>query len=293
MPKVDMNRTKIIDGWFKNHTTHHSVLKDEHGFEVERLMWGEVGTPVCRVYYLRYGSVLMVFGDLGDAIYQWNGDIDLRWISTCDLSYFAGKCQASEEGRGYKVWSADRARERLDEIAAQEAEEYTSWSDADEQAVFDRACDLLTGELKGLGIEEALKDGKLWDEWVRQHPQHFGKPEDWSWAGMGDHGLKDIVHELVMDSSYAQGVAKEVLIRKWKDDKLYSPYNSLDSEHEWFAWMEHNGYDTFGDVYYEYGLIGMELSIRCEGHLAGLKKAFAQLDAQKETQDVKSARVKE
>ncbi len=282
-----MTRAEIINDWFKKHTAHHSVLKDEHGFEVERLMWSGDETTINRIYYLRYGSVLMVFGDLGEAIYQWNGDIDLRWISNCGLSYFAEKCQASEEGRDYKVWSADQARKRLDEIAAQEAEEYTSWDEADEKAVFDEACKRLTKELKEAGIDDALNDQQRWRGWIRQHPEHFGDPERWDDEdGSISYEVEGIVYDLVTDGGYTYAVAKEILIRKWQDGGAYS---ALGSEHEWLAWMEHGGYDTFGDVYYEYGSIGMGLSIRCEGHLVGLKKAFEWLDAQENPQDAESA----
>ncbi len=175
-------RGEIINSWFKDHTAHRSVLKDEHGNTVERLLWAQVGHSVYRIYYYCIYGTLVVYGDLGEAIYQWNKmDMDLRWVSNCSLEYFAGKCQASEEGRGYKVWNPDRARERLDEIG----------------------------------------------------------------------------HD-------------------------NSAYDALDSEHEWSAWMGHNGYDTFGDCYIEYGSIGMEISMRCEAHLLGLKQAFARTDKEKE-----------
>ena len=104
-----------FDEYFKDHVATLTVLKDESGNVVERLNWSKPGTGINRIVYFRYGCVLVVFGDLGAAIYQWSDLANLEWISCCNIGYFAGKCQASEEGRVYKIWDSDVLEERIAE----------------------------------------------------------------------------------------------------------------------------------------------------------------------------------
>jgi len=92
---------------FKN----HEAVFD---FNLNQLTFKE---PETTNWYIKYSIIndryLVVIGDLGDAIYHWNDKITFGWISGLNLDYFAGKCQASEEGRGFKVWSSEKAKETL------------------------------------------------------------------------------------------------------------------------------------------------------------------------------------
>lgn len=56
------------------------------------------------------GGLLIVTGDLGDAIYQWSDRISVTFLAGCNLDYFASKCLASEHGRGYAERSMELAR---------------------------------------------------------------------------------------------------------------------------------------------------------------------------------------
>ena len=67
-----------------------------------------------------------------------------------------------------------------------------------------------------------------------------------------------------------------------KEFKDNGGLSAINSEVEWHHWLEEFGYDTLGETYYEYGGIGTDIHIRCEGHLVGLKKAFEWLDKQEE-----------
>lgn len=112
------------DEYFKDHVATLTVLKDEQGNEIERLLWKRPGTSVCMIVYLRSNATLLVYGDLGDAIYQWSEKQTLEWISGLNFGYFAGKCQASEEGRGYKTWDGQVLEERIKEFFKDYQEEY-------------------------------------------------------------------------------------------------------------------------------------------------------------------------
>jgi hypothetical protein len=107
----------LVASWFKNHVVMEhvslSVGKAERQFEM--LIWGEPGTSIYQIKYSRLDNVLTVSGDVFEAVYSWSEVRDLRWISGLDLSYFASKCRASENGRGHKDWNRDKAREWLED----------------------------------------------------------------------------------------------------------------------------------------------------------------------------------
>lgn len=91
-------------GWFSDHRADITEAGD-----IKHLTWRKPGTSVYRVDYFMWQGNLFVSGDIGDAVYQWASKIDLKFLATCDLAYFAGKCQASPYGRGFKSWDQERA----------------------------------------------------------------------------------------------------------------------------------------------------------------------------------------
>jgi len=66
---------------------------------------------------------LFVCGALGEAVYVWGSRVRLSWIANNSYDYFAGKCQASEVGLGFKDWDADIARSVL-AIAITDPDQY-------------------------------------------------------------------------------------------------------------------------------------------------------------------------
>jgi len=46
---------------------------------------------------------------------------------------------------------------------------------------------------------------------------------------------------------------------------------ACESEFSWLRWIGDNGYEFFGDDYYEFGDIGRTISLRVQSHLIGLK----------------------
>lgn len=96
----------------------HQVIEHSNENNIEKLVWKKPGSSNCAVYYLLYGGSLVVLGDLGDAIYKWYSSINLEWITTCNLGYFSGKCEASEKGRSGNNydWDEDLAEKELKEI---------------------------------------------------------------------------------------------------------------------------------------------------------------------------------
>lgn len=88
---------------FKDHRAELQIFAPG----VEEIRWGKPGTGIDRITFLIHGPRLIVTGDLGDAIYiraqGW------QFWASCDLDYFASKCEASDTGRLAREWDSDRA----------------------------------------------------------------------------------------------------------------------------------------------------------------------------------------
>lgn len=86
----------IRNVWFKN----HEAELNQSG-EISFLTWGKPGTIHYKIWYVLHEThgTLMVYGDLGEAIYRWYGKVSFHGIAGFDLHYFHGKTCASELGR--------------------------------------------------------------------------------------------------------------------------------------------------------------------------------------------------
>ena len=158
------NHIATIDQFAKFDANASEDEKINIGIEV--LTWKNPGSYNYYVKYIVIGNTLCVYGDLGEAIYQWSENVTFEWVSNLDLSYFAGKCQASEVGRDFKEWSERKAREAMKHF---EKEEYFKWSKFEEE-----------------GGPEALYDKHEWAEWLREHGYNILGEDYWDWAyGIG------------------------------------------------------------------------------------------------------------
>jgi hypothetical protein len=104
----------IREVWFPEHRA--SLNKSKVGEStVEQLVWRKPGASCYYTRYLWSNGYLFVTGDIGDAIYRFGAPTEdaMRWVTGCELDYFASKCEASEDGRGYKSWDADEAKREL------------------------------------------------------------------------------------------------------------------------------------------------------------------------------------
>jgi hypothetical protein len=93
--------------WFAE---HEATLEGESG-----LMWKRPNSWNYAVRYSIFRETLFVAGDLGCAAYQWSEAISFHFLTGCDLSYFHGKCVASEVGRAFNLWSEHRLRKGIEE----------------------------------------------------------------------------------------------------------------------------------------------------------------------------------
>ncbi len=124
VPKINMDNkydNMIRTEWFKDHQATHTLFTDT----TEQIIWRRPKSSNCYMNYLREGNYLHVTGDVGDAIYRTGFSTFKEWAQS-DISYFAGKCIASENGRQYREWDPDHLKRSV-EIALQENQR--SWDD--------------------------------------------------------------------------------------------------------------------------------------------------------------------
>lgn len=120
MKKDEQEKQRIINT-FENHIIRdHQVIFRAGSPRVEVMTFGDKnGSLNCRIDYMIRNGALAVYGDLGESIYRWYGEISLEWIATCDLGYFHGKCEASSEGDGGGQgarphdWDGDQAKTEI------------------------------------------------------------------------------------------------------------------------------------------------------------------------------------
>jgi hypothetical protein len=105
------NEEMMRNEWFKDHVPE--LCFHDHG--VMKIKWRKPGTWNYAVVYMideKMGH-LCVYGDLGEAIYQWNPPIGLDFLGGLDLGYFSGKCQSSSCGPRGKEWNQELAQSYL------------------------------------------------------------------------------------------------------------------------------------------------------------------------------------
>lgn len=97
---------------FSNH--YPDILSFNKG-TIIKIRWKKTGTWNMAVIYIidLHLGTLCVFGDFGEAIYQWKGSISLNFLGDCNLDYFNGKCQASSCGERGKTWNQEIAVEYI------------------------------------------------------------------------------------------------------------------------------------------------------------------------------------
>lgn len=110
---------------FKDHVLIQST-GDSHLGKITTLDWGLPNrSSIDRiVYVIMPTGTLLVYGDLGSAVYQWHysNRLSLEWLGGLDMSYFREKCQAFERGPSHRLgfeWDENTAVQNLQEMLDQ------------------------------------------------------------------------------------------------------------------------------------------------------------------------------
>lgn len=120
---LERQADQIRKEWFPHHAAQFTRLGLESENIVQTLTWKNPDSGIYCCRYLIDRNFLMVHGDIGEAVYAWPREwLSWKFLADCDLDYFAGKCCASETGRGFRGWDPRKAKERLCETLASDQE---------------------------------------------------------------------------------------------------------------------------------------------------------------------------
>lgn len=166
--------TRIREDFVRHVATLKILEQRDNGMQIANLVWRRPDSGNYAVHYVVYGAMLFVCGDLGEAVYQWSSFVSVEWLAKLDLSYFAGKCTASANGRGYKEWDSDLARERFLEDVARFRQEGDVIDDGEVQSAL-------------IAIDECGPSAGPWEAWCRTDA-HTIYGDDWweSAPGIGE-----------------------------------------------------------------------------------------------------------
>lgn len=254
---------RIREEWFNDHIPEFIICEDDF----IKIKWRKPGTwNMAVVYYIDCKmGYLMVTGDLGEAIYQWSPPISIDFLGGCDLDYFDGKCEASSCGERGRVWSPEIAENYIRSYI----EDHTIGEDKGDSfydtLYHDGHVDNLVKEKDpGLALYLEEETYKGWSELSREEKDRF--------IVIAKEYLKNLSETLEWRKLREHDYRRE-LIEKQKKFAALGPdaIGACSHESEWHRFLNDNGYEFFGDEYYEYGDIGRVISIRVQSHLIGLK----------------------
>lgn len=105
---------------------NHNISTFSRTEVAQRIVYRKPDTRIEQMEFIICGNSLIVLGDFGEAIYQWNSNVYFDSFSTMNLEYFHSKCKASSEScipyRNYVSWDEKIAKEKLNALQRENAE---------------------------------------------------------------------------------------------------------------------------------------------------------------------------
>ncbi len=159
---IENQKHEIRNIWFKNHVASLEVF-GEGPSKIERLKWANPEDSAFHIHYVTSGGCLMVYGDLGEQIYNFYRPISVRSFTNGYLEYYIGKAHDIEGYSKPQVWESGYATEWIsqylvdNEIVLDEDDEwkYHTGSEREFEDWFVDNCELDHEHL--YGIIESVK----------------------------------------------------------------------------------------------------------------------------------------
>lgn len=124
---IKTHEDRSILNWFKDHVAEYECFTDKGGNKIETILFHRPKDSAYWVRYYAHLGFLHVVGDIGEAIHQWSyskkQQIDLKWISETNFSYYMGKLRAGEKPNG-KTWDENEAKFYLKQYLDTKAEQW-------------------------------------------------------------------------------------------------------------------------------------------------------------------------
>jgi len=99
--------------WFKEHEARLILGPPKGDMLVTIIEWKKPNSWNYGCRFIIHSQWLTVVGDIGEAVYQWGQNIDLKFLAQINFDYFMGKCRASEAGTRFMQWCSRTAFESL------------------------------------------------------------------------------------------------------------------------------------------------------------------------------------
>lgn len=161
---------EVVKQWFKNHVAKFT----EHPDGTKILEWRDKsGTSSYWFTAILRNGALMIYGDIGEAVYRWYPDVSgWDFFEDVNIDYFASKCCASETGGSYYAWDKQKVLDRMDARFREKA-------DGDD-AVFQD----LWAKFLGADGDDAADSEQAWLAWygARFDDGDFFDCDDGEWA---------------------------------------------------------------------------------------------------------------
>lgn len=112
-----------FDKRFEEHELKYEEQDSEMSGKIYRLRWAKPGTVIDSSTFVIERGRLFVYGDFGEAVYNWYSDINPAFLLDCHEHYIHGKCTASVKGRRFVTWNDRKLSSFLQEQKEERVEE--------------------------------------------------------------------------------------------------------------------------------------------------------------------------
>jgi hypothetical protein len=127
--------------------------------KIHTLHWKKPNSGIFCINYVLIRGTLMVGGDLGEATYCWNQEIDWQFLVNTNFDYFSGKSMWVEGYKRPTTWMGERVAARI----AEHLEEYPEDKKLFEDSFVERG------------------DKHAWTEFIRDN-ERLVEMEAWDWG---------------------------------------------------------------------------------------------------------------
>ncbi len=179
----------------------HIATLQQHG-PIEYLRWKKPDTGIFSIRYYLHGGILMINGDCGDAILQWNhSESDpksLAWIAECNFGYYASKLQASAYGRDGKKWNEDEAHKWIEQYFKDNKDDVEE-IDKDDLEIYNPY--------------RHIESQHTWCEYLSHHGDKFFGSDAWEYSNIGmEYDVTLYIQYRGLQAAMKQLAAKESVI---------------------------------------------------------------------------------
>lgn len=123
---IEKRIKEIRERWFKNHVAEYELFGEGRS-KIERLKWHNPQSSDFYIHYVTSGGCLMVYGDLGEQIYNFYRPISVRGFTDNNWEYYCGKAHNIDGYTKLYEWIDEHAAEWIADYGGDDLPE--DWTD--------------------------------------------------------------------------------------------------------------------------------------------------------------------